>query len=126
MKKMITILGPTASGKTALAIELAKTFSGEIISADSMQIYKEFSILSAKPSSEELAQAKHHLIGFVPVSQQYSAAEFTRDADKILGKIRARGNTPIMVGGTGLYIDSFLKGIDFFCEYKPLKFKSID
>lgn len=113
---LITIVGPTASGKTALAIELAKAFSGEIISADSMQIYKEFSILSAKPSNEELAQAKHHLMGFVPASQQYSAAEFIRDAEKALKEIKARGNIPIMVGGTGLYIDSFLKGIDFSGE----------
>ena len=111
---LITIVGPTASGKTSLAIEIAKAFSGEIISADSMQIYKEFNILSAKPSKKEMAQVKHHLIGFVPVSKEYSAAEFIKDADIVLKKIKNRGNIPIMVGGTGLYVDSFLKGINFF------------
>lgn len=117
---LITIVGPTASGKTALSIEIAKTFSGEIISADSMQIYKEFNILSAKPLEKEQAQVKHHLIGFVPVSDEYSAAEFTRDADRALAEIKIRENIPIIVGGTGLYIDSFLKGIGFSEE------KSID
>ena len=116
---LITVVGPTASGKTALAVEIAKTFSGEIMSADSMQIYKEFNILSAKPSYEELSQVRHHLVGFVPVLQEYSTAEFTRDAEKELIEIRNRGNVPIMVGGTGLYIDSFLKGIDFSGE-KPI------
>lgn len=110
---LITVVGPTASGKTALAIEIAKAFSGEIISADSMQIYKEFNVLSAKPSENEMAQVKHHLIGFVPVSEEYSAAEFTKDADKVFQEIQKRGNIPIMAGGTGLYVDSFLKGIDF-------------
>ena len=119
---LITVVGPTASGKTALAIEIAKAFSGEIISADSMQIYKEFNILSAKPSEEELAQIKHHLIGFVPVSNEYSAAEFTEYADAALKEVEARGNIPIMVGGTGLYIDSFLKGINF-SESKPVDSK---
>lgn len=111
--ELITIVGPTASGKTALATEIAKTFSGEIISADSMQIYKEFNILSAKPSEEEMAQVKHHLVGFVPVSKEYSAAEFTRDADISFNEIKNRGNIPIVVGGTGLYADSFLKGTNF-------------
>ncbi len=116
---LITVVGPTASGKTALAVEIAKAFLGEIISADSMQIYKEFSILSAKPSDTELGQVKHHLIGFVPVSEEYSAAEFIRDADRSLKEIKNRGNLPIMVGGTGLYVDSFLKGTDFSDE-KPV------
>lgn len=113
---LITLVGPTASGKTAIAIEIAKEFSGEIISADSMQIYKEFNILSAKPSAAEMSRAHHHLIGFLPIAKEYSAAEFTKDADKVLKEIKNRGNTPIMVGGTGLYVDSFLKGIDFSGE----------
>lgn len=119
---LITVVGPTASGKTALATEIAKAFSGEIISADSMQIYKEFDILSAKPSKKEMAKAKHHLIGFLPVSEEYSAAEFTRDADRVFEEIKKRRNIPIIAGGTGLYVDSFLKGINF-SEKKSVNFQ---
>ena len=110
---LISIVGPTATGKTKLAIKLAKIFSGEIISADSMQIYKEFDILSAAPSEEEMKFVVHHLIKCIPISEEFSVAEFTKKADEALNYVVSNGHVPILVGGTGLYVDSFLKGIDF-------------
>ena len=103
MKKptVIVICGPTASGKTALSIKLAKKINGEIISSDSMQIYKDMDIGTAKPSQEEMQGIPHHLIGFVEPSQRYSVAEFKKDAEKANEEIIEKGNTPIIVGGTG-------------------------
>ena len=112
-KKVIVICGPTASGKTALSIELAKKINGEIISSDSMQIYKDMDIGTAKPSKEEMQGIEHHLIGFVAPNQRYSVAEFKKDAESAIEQILAKGKMPIVVGGTGLYVDSLIYGIEY-------------
>ena len=111
--KIIVICGPTASGKTALSIELAKKINGEIISSDSMQIYKDMDIGTAKPSKEEMQGIKHYLLNFVEPSQRYSVAEFKKDAEAAIEEILAKGKTPIIVGGTGLYVDSLIYGIEY-------------
>jgi len=111
--KVIVICGPTASGKTALSIELAKKINGEIISSDSMQIYKDMDIGTAKPSKEEMQGIKHYLLDFVEPSQRYSVAEFKKDAEAAIEEILTKGKTPIIVGGTGLYVDSLIYGIEY-------------
>jgi len=111
--KVIVICGPTASGKTALSIELAKKINGEIISSDSMQIYKNMDIGTAKPSKEEMQGIPHHLLDFVEPNQRYSVAEFKKDAETAIEEILAKGKTPIIVGGTGLYVDSLIYGIEY-------------
>jgi len=115
--KVIVICGPTASGKTALSIELAKKINGEIISSDSMQIYKDMDIGTAKPSKEEMQGIQHYLLDFVEPDKRYSVAEFKKDAESAIETILAKGKTPIIVGGTGLYIDSLIYGI----EYQDIK-----
>ena len=112
-QKIIVICGPTASGKTALSIELAKKINGEIISSDSMQIYKDMDIGTAKPSKEEMQGIKHYLLDFVEPSQRYSVAEFKKDAELAIEEILAKGKIPIIVGGTGLYVDSLIYGIEY-------------
>jgi len=111
--KVIVICGPTASGKTSLSIELAKKINGEIISCDSMQIYKDMDIGTAKVTKEEMQGIKHYLINFVEPSQRYSVAEFKKDAENAIEEILGKGKTPIVVGGTGLYIDSLIYGIEY-------------
>lgn len=111
--KVIVICGPTASGKTALSIKLAKKINGEIISSDSMQIYKDMDIGTAKPSREEMDGIPHHLIDFVEPNQRYSVAEFKKDAESAIEEILSKGKTPIIVGGTGLYVDSLIYGIEY-------------
>ncbi len=111
--KIISIVGPTACGKTKLAVSLASNFDIEIISADSMQVYKEFNILSAKPTKKERFKVRHHLIDILSVEENYSVAEFTKSAHKCILEIRSRGNLPIIVGGTGLYVDSLIKNISY-------------
>lgn len=111
--KIIVICGPTASGKTALSIELAKKINGEIISADSMQIYKDMDIGTAKPTVEEMDGVKHYLIGNVSPTVRYSVANFKKDALSAIEEIVKKGKTPIIVGGTGLYVDSLVKGIEY-------------
>ncbi|MDO4504474.1 MAG: isopentenyl transferase family protein, partial [Clostridia bacterium] len=110
---VISIIGPTASGKTDLALSLALNLDTEIISADSMQIYKEFNILSAKPEKEKLNLVKHYLIDFLSVSEEFSVSNFINMAEKHIKGIYLKGKIPILVGGTGLYIDSLLKGLKF-------------
>ena len=110
---VICVSGPTASGKTALAVKLAKKYSGEVISADSMQIYEGMDIATAKPDAEEMDGIPHYLIGFLPPSHTYSVAQFTEDAARIIKDIDSRGKTPILAGGTGLYVDSLLNNITF-------------
>ena len=117
-EKVIVICGPTASGKTALSIELAKKINGEIISCDSMQIYKDMNIGTAKPTKEEMQGIKHYLLDFVSPDERYSVADFKRDSKKSIKEIIAKGKTPIIVGGTGLYFDSLIYEI----EYKDIKF----
>ena len=114
--KLITVLGPTASGKTALSVEIAKAFNCEIISADSMQIYKGMNIATAKPTKDEMQSITHHLIDIVESDKKYSVAQFVADARKAIDEISARGKTPLICGGTGLYIDSLLNNVDFSTE----------
>lgn len=110
---VIVICGPTASGKTALSIELAKRINGEIVSADSMQIYKDMDIGSAKVTPEEMQGIKHYLIDFVSPDQRYSVANYKLDAKQAIEEILDKGKTPIVVGGTGLYIDSLIYEIEY-------------
>ena len=112
-QKVIVICGPTASGKTALSIELAKKINGEIVSADSMQIYKEMDIGSAKPTKEEMQGIKHYLIDFVNPDKRYSVANYKKDAKEKIKEILDKNKIPIIVGGTGLYIDSLIYEIDY-------------
>ena len=113
MQKVIVIAGPTASGKTSLGVELAKRIGGEVISADSMQIYKDMTIGTAKPTPEETEGIPHYLIDFVSPDERYSVADFKKDAEEKIDEIIKRGKAPIIVGGTGLYIDSLVYGIDY-------------
>ena len=108
--KIFAVTGPTASGKTALAIELAKRWNGEIISCDSMQIYREMDIGTAKPTREELSTVPHHLIDILPPDAPYSCADYVKDAERAVLDITSRGKLPIFCGGTGLYLDRFLRG----------------
>jgi tRNA dimethylallyltransferase len=107
------IAGPTASGKTALAIETALKTNGEIISADSMQIYEGLPIATAKPSADELAAVPHHLIGVIKRSAEFSVADYVKAAEVAAAGILSRGKVPIIAGGTGLYISSIMNGVDF-------------
>lgn len=112
-KKIIVICGPTASGKTGLSLVLAQKFGGEIISADSMQVYKNLDVGTAKATKEEQAAAKHHLVDFLDPSQPYNVEIFTRLAKEKIEEISSRGSIPLIVGGTGLYIESLVNGITF-------------
>ena len=112
-KKIVVICGPTASGKTGLSLILAEKFNGEIISADSMQVYKNLDIGTAKATKEEQAVAKHHLVDFLEPDQPYNVEIFTRLAREKIEEISARGTLPIIAGGTGLYIESLVNGITF-------------
>lgn len=112
-QKVIVICGPTASGKTKLSIEIAKKIDGEIVSADSMQIYKEMNIGTAKPTVEEMQGIKHYLLDFVSPNERYSVAEYKKDAINAIEEIIKRKKVPIVVGGTGLYINSLIYGIDY-------------
>ena len=116
--KVIVIVGPTASGKTALSIELAKKINGEIVSCDSMQIYKDMDIGSAKPSIEEMQEIKHYMIDIANPDERFSVAEYKKQAEIAIDEILSKGKTPIVVGGTGLYADSLIYGI----EYHEIKF----
>lgn len=112
-EKVIVICGPTASGKTKLSIELAKTINGEIVSCDSMQIYKEMNIGTAKPNKEEMQGIKHYLIDFVSPDERYSVADYKKDAKNAIKEILEKGKIPIIVGGTGLYVDSLIYEIEY-------------
>ena len=115
MKKipLIVIAGPTASGKTALSIDIAKKFNGEIVSADSMQIYKCMDVGTAKPTEDEKSGIVHHLMDFADPKKEYSVADYVKDAHECIEKIVKRGKLPIVVGGTGLYINSLVNDVDF-------------
>ena len=112
-QKVIVICGPTASGKTALSIELAKKINGEIISADSMQIYKDMDIGTAKPTKEEMQGIQHYLLDFVSPEERYSVAQYKQDAKCAIKEILSKGKIPIIVGGTGLYVDSLIYEIEY-------------
>ena len=112
-EQVIVICGPTASGKTSLGIKLAKKIEGEIVSCDSMQIYKDMTIGTAKPTDEERKEAKHYLVDFVMPNERYSVAEYKKDAEYTIEQIIKSGKKPIIVGGTGLYLNSLVYGIDY-------------
>ena len=116
--KIVVIVGPTASGKTKLSIELAKRIDGEVVSCDSMQIYKEMDIGSAKPTIEEMQGIKHHLIDYISPEERYSVARYKQDAKKAIKEILEKGKVPIIVGGTGLYVNSLIYEI----EYNKIEF----
>lgn len=109
LKSYPIVAGPTASGKTALAIALAKHLNGEVVSADSMQIYNDVWVGTARPDIEEMDGVIHHLMGFLPLTAKYSVASYLTDAHRVFTDIYNRGHTPIMCGGTGLYIQSFME-----------------
>ena len=111
--KVLAVVGPTASGKSALAIELAKRFDGEIICCDSMQIYKQMNIGTAKPNEDEIAEVPHHLFDFADPMQSFSCADYIPLAREIVDDIVSRGKLPVFCGGTGLYLDRFLSGAEF-------------
>ena len=108
---LVVILGPTASGKTALSLALADRFGGEIVNCDSVAMYREFEIGTAKPSPEERARAPHHLLDFVDPTSYMTAGEYARVARQVIGEIAQRGRLPIVVGGTGLYLRALLVGL---------------
>ena len=113
MEKVIAIIGPTAVGKTALSFSLADHYGTDLISGDAYQIYRHMDIGTAKPTADELAQYRHYLIDIAGPDEPYSAAKFCRMAGAAITKINGEGNIPILVGGTGLYVQSLLEGYDF-------------
>ena len=113
MKNLICIAGPTASGKTALSIALAKELGGEIVSCDSMQVYKGMDIGTAKPTAEEMENIPHHMLSVAEPWEDFSVGKYCRLATPIVDDILSRGKTAIIVGGTGLYMDALIKGNDF-------------
>ena len=110
---VIAVVGATASGKTALAVRLAKYYGGEVISADSMQLYQGMDIATAKPTEEEKAGVLHHLMDFLPVTESYSVARYVAAANAAADEIVSRGHIPVIAGGTGLYVDSLLDNVLF-------------
>lgn len=113
MDKIICIAGPTASGKTSLAVELAKLYNGEVVSCDSMQIYKRMDIGTAKPTKDEMQGIPHHMLDIAEPEEDFSVSRYCEMADPIVQDILSRGKTVIIAGGTGLYMDALIKGNDF-------------
>lgn len=118
-KSLIVVGGPTAAGKSAVAIALAKIYDSEIINADSRQVYSELNIGVNKPSAEELEQIPHHLLGHVSIHQEYNAGLYERDALDVIHSVLKRKNTAVLVGGTGLYIKAVIQGLDEFPQISP-------
>ena len=112
-EKVICVVGPTATGKTKMGVALAQRFDGEVVSVDSMQIYRGMAVGTAAPTAEEMEGVPHHMIGVADPWESWSAARFTQAADACVQDILRRGRRPILVGGTGLYLDALLRGIDF-------------
>lgn len=115
MKKplVVVVVGPTASGKTSLAIEIAEKYGGEIVSADSMQIYKNMDIATAKPTENELSVVKHHLISIIDADEEFSVAMYKEKALEAISEILSKGKLPVVAGGTGLYIDTLINNTTF-------------
>lgn len=113
MQKLIVVCGPTATGKTELAVRLCRALSGEVVSADSMQIYSELTIGTARPDETEMGGVPHHLLGFVPPEESFSVADYVTAARGAIDEIAARGRQPVVAGGTGLYITSLCDGVRF-------------
>ena len=110
--RIVVLSGPTASGKSALALTLAREFPVEIVNADSLQVYRHFDIGTAKPTAAERGEVPHHLIDVADPGEPYDAGRYVRDAERAIGEIRARGKVPMLVGGTGMYIRALLRGLD--------------
>lgn len=110
---LIAVIGPTASGKTGLAVEIAKKFGGEVVSADSMQIYSELTVGTAKPTEKEMEDVPHHLIGHKSIDEEYSVVDYVEEAKNVITDIFNRGKLPVLCGGTGLYVDSLLSNTEF-------------
>ena len=110
---LLVICGPTASGKTKLAVDLALEYNGEVVSADSMQVYKELSVITAKVTPAEMRGVRHHLVDFLPLCESFSVAEYVRLAHEAIADIHSRGKLPIVCGGTGLYISSLINNVQF-------------
>ena len=123
MQKVIIITGFTGSGKSGLAVDVAKKYNGEIISCDSVQIYKHLDIGSAKVTEEEMQGIPHHLIDILGPTEEYSVGQFVKDAEKCINEICSRNKLPILVGGTGLYIKALLQGYDFSATDKNAEFR---
>lgn len=123
-QKVIVIGGPTASGKTALSIELAKKINGEIVSCDSMQIYKDMDIGTAKPTIEEMQGIKHYMISILSPDQRFSVADYKLKAKEAIKEILSRGKVPIVIGGTGLYIDALIYEIEFLQIETDLEYRN--
>lgn len=124
LPKVVCVVGPTASGKTEYAINIAKERNGEIVSCDSMQIYKYMDIGTAKATADERAQVPHHMIDFVDPGYNYSVADFVKDARLCIDDILSRGKLPVLCGGTGLYLDSVLKSVEFSPEKRDDKLRN--
>ena len=117
--KIILIAGPTASGKSKIAINLAKKINGEIVNADSMQVYKQLKILTARPSEKDQKTIKHHLFGIIDVRKRFSTGQWLKKCIKIINLIRKKNKTPIIVGGTGLYFKALVDGLVSIPKFKP-------
>ena len=113
MKRIAAVVGPTASGKTALAVALAKQFNGEVVSADSMQIYRKLNIGTAKPTAEEMQGVPHHMLDVAAPGESYSVSRYEKEATACVEDILSRGKLPILCGGTGLYVDALIRGGGF-------------
>ena len=113
MKRIAAVVGPTASGKTALAVALAKQFNGEVVSADSMQIYRKLNIGTAKPTAEEMQGVPHHMLDVADPGESYSVSRYEKEAAACVEDILSRGKLPIVCGGTGLYVDALIRGGGF-------------
>ena len=111
MRPAILIHGPTASGKTELSIEIARKLNGEIVNADSMQVYRELKVISARPDEEEMADVPHHLFGHVPASERFSTGQWLEQVRPVIEDIQKRGKTAVVVGGTGLYLLALTEGL---------------
>ena len=112
-KRVLCVAGPTACGKTAMGVALAKRYNGEVVSVDSMQIYKGMTIGTAAPTAEETAGIPHHMVGVADPAESWSAARFVEQADRCVEDILARGRLPVLVGGTGLYLEALIAGRTF-------------
>lgn len=113
LQPLVVVAGPTASGKTALAVELARRLDGEVVSADSMQVYLPLRIGTARPTAVEMEGIPHHLLGFLPLCTSYSVAQYAADAHAAIARVGERGRLPILCGGTGLYIQAVTDNLVF-------------
>jgi tRNA dimethylallyltransferase len=113
MPKVVCVLGPTATGKTKMGVAIARAFSGEVVSVDSMQIYRGMTVGTAAPTAEEMEGIPHHMIAVADPSESWSVARYVTEADRCVQDILARGRLPVLVGGTGLWLDALIRGTDF-------------